>query len=269
MKESLRGNQAEVQIVRGERHKNKIPNTSKNNMQGDEEEVTTEQVLEEGPDSKVANAESTEVDEGKTRAVWQGNFNIYWLIGVALAIWFLFVYAPPRFHSGLSWMSIVHFVGAYSFYLVCIWNIFHTPSHGSVYRNLHVWLGRYAMVLGYVATAFGFYVTWRPGSYVPRSSAIGLSVGGVLQVFVQTRAWYSMRRARQIVDDPEKKQKLIESHAGDMVAAFLLACGIPAAIRLSGQVPSLPEGATLGICIAILVIATPLCERALKKNSWI
>merc|ERR1719203_410751 len=92
--------------------------------------------------------------KSSSRPLWKGNWNVYWILFTALGIWFLFIYTPfymapeqleydpDKFEDPLF---ILHLIGAYSVCLICMWNTFHTPSHGPHYCTAHVWLGRIAV----------------------------------------------------------------------------------------------------------------------------
>ena len=57
----------------------------------------------------------------------------------------------------------VHLVPSVVAIYLVTWNMFHTPSHGPVYRKVHKVAGKVAYVATWVSCLFGFYVTW--GTY--------------------------------------------------------------------------------------------------------
>jgi hypothetical protein len=47
-------------------------------------------------------------------------------------------------------------------------NIFHTPSHGPIYRRIHMNLGRVGMAAGLVSVIFGMLALYLEGAAFPR-----------------------------------------------------------------------------------------------------
>lgn len=208
--------------------------------------------------------------KASSRQIWNGNFNIYWLIGTGVGVWFLFVHSPiyfserPNFQVGAD--LVLHLLGAYIIYLVCIWNTFHTPSHGQIYKTLHIVLGRIAMAMGYLSFIFGAYAAWKPDTHTPSGLAIGLTVGGSMQVIVQTAGLYAIYKYRR-AEEEKAKESALRSHIYCMFGLFLPACGTPAAMRLGAEF-GLDLAAGLGIFITIFVLMIPLGANAVRKQRW-
>jgi hypothetical protein len=47
-------------------------------------------------------------------------------------------------------------------------NVFHTPSHGSIYRRIHMNLGRVGMAAGLVSVVFGMLALYLEGAAFPK-----------------------------------------------------------------------------------------------------
>lgn len=127
---------------------------------------------------------SAETEEGRSgtadsRPLWSGNINVYWLANTLPEGWFLFVHAPIHYSEKApyvnGWEFALHLAPAYFIYIVCVWNSFHTPSHGSIYRTMHIWLGRAVIILGPVMYIFGLLRAWNPIYNTPKPLAIGLT----------------------------------------------------------------------------------------------
>lgn len=188
------------------------------------------------------------------RPLWKGNWNAWWILGTTLGLWFLFVYTPlhpPVFDS----LFVLHLVPAGAVYLICMWNTFHTPSHGPRYRVAHVWLGRTAIVLGVLGYAFGLIVAW-PEGRAPIGLAIGLTIGGAAQMITGFLGLYFIR------------QKNTTAHILCMCGLFLAACGTPAAMRL-GLVLGIPFGVGLPLFVTLLVLAIFPMTKAIQNNRWV
>ena len=220
---------------------------------------------------KVEDNQEVATEGGKgNQKIWDGNFNIYWLIGTGIGVWFLFVNTPIYF-SKFSNLEIsadfgLHLFGAYAVYVACMWNTFHSPSHGDVYKRIHIWVGRAAMICGYVSFICGAYAAWKPTSTTSSGLAIGLTVGGVFQVISQTAGWFSIYKYRK-ADDETSKHRWLTSHIAFMFGLFLPACGTPAAMRLGAEF-GLSLSAGLGIFITLFVCMIPLSVWAVQKKRW-
>ena len=67
--------------------------------------------------------------------LWRGNWNIYWVLSMVMALWFLFIHTPMKYRVEKILPDVIlHLASAYAVYLTCIWNSFHTPSSGPNYR---------------------------------------------------------------------------------------------------------------------------------------
>ena len=100
--------------------------------------------------------ERTPLPHTVRKPLWKGNLNVYWIIGTGIGLWFLFIYTPMHHETLLfDFFFIMHLISASVVYLICMWNTFHTPSHGDMYRKVHILLGRTALVLGVLEFTFG------------------------------------------------------------------------------------------------------------------
>ena len=212
--------------------------------------------------------------EGDRRPLWAGNINVYWLANTILGSWFLFVHSPMHYNKHApyvnAWEFALHLAPAYFIYLVCMWNSFHTPSHGSIYRTLHIWLGRAALVLGPAMYLFGLLRAWNPIYNTPKSLAIGLTSGGAAHMicsfcgYLAIRKWQSMDQE----SDPKKKATMLKLHIMGMLGIFLPSCGTPALMRL-GQIFGINMTIGLSIFIPVLILLAFPMERAISTKRWI
>ena len=190
------------------------------------------------------------------RAVWDGNVNVYWVVGTLLGLWFLLIDAPRRVHEhreGMDAAFVLHMVGAYATYLICIWNMFHTPSHGTWYREWHIFLGRVVLFAGVFHFAFGLYCAWadRPGREIPSELSIGLTVGGIMQTLSAFLGYICISSYRATPPESWLKSWLLRGHIAGMAGVFLPSCGTPAAMRI---MPYLGQPMWLGLAVFIPIL---------------
>ena len=179
------------------------------------------------------------------------NLNVPWVVATALCVWFLLVHAP-RFLSAREHVQPllrIHLVGACSVYFACVHNTLVTPSTS---RPLHVWIGRAGLVLGVVGFVTGFVLVWFTNDYRDNwGFSIGITYGGLAQMhleFAGYRAIKSFRamKARIAAGEYENEEELaslegeqderLKIHIELMVNLFVLACGIPALMRICDAV---------------------------------
>ena len=129
----------------------------------------------------------------------------------ALAVWFLFIHAPPILIQRKIWLDpgfSIHLVGAYGIYLVCIFNTLFTPMSLPNHRakGWHIRAGKAGMILGYIGFLFGLYCSFWPfgRDLPPRSFAFGITAGGCAQVACQFFGMRSIQRYYRIKDQIEE-----------------------------------------------------------------
>ncbi|OQR97974.1 hypothetical protein ACHHYP_09370 [Achlya hypogyna] len=171
------------------------------------------------------------------RALHNGNFSVWWLIGAVLSLWFtaykglavLFGSATTESGKPVGPVFAIHLVTCCLISWICIWNLFHTPSHGPIYRTMHVVLGRSAMISGVLSAGAGFYAAWWERYDTSNLGfTIGVSVGGCLQLVAQTAGWYFIR------------QRNVLKHQKAMYSVFFYGCLIPMWLRFPNLVFGLP-----------------------------
>jgi hypothetical protein len=180
----------------------------------------------------------------------------YWGLSTAVAVWFLLFHTPAFLRHRLVTTNrlvlALHLTGAGGLYIVCIHNSILTPGSGGWKRFSHVWLGRLGMLLGIGGFVSGLYLVWGP---IPAEQPFGtiISLGGCLQLFSQVQGFRAIRNYHRVeattdASDPasvaQRREAFLKAHIGYMTSLFVMACGIPAAIRLT-------EGKGL---VAILVV---------------
>ena len=153
--------------------------------------------------------------------------------------------------------------------LACVWNLWRTPSVGPLARRVHRVLGRVASVTSIVGTVCGYIAAWTDEG-VPRGTAIGLSIVGVLQFFYTIKGMRAIRQAKYATGI--SKKQLIERHQEAMIELFYGCCLGSAWFRLPGwlglvKVGSAPLWAqALGIVPPFFII--PLALRAHRSHSF-
>ena len=207
------------------------------------------------------------------------NLSIYWVFASSVAVWFLFVHAPEfliRRKVHQDFPLATHMTGAYTIYLACIFNTLFTPStlHGKA-RPWHIWIGRIGMISGLVSFGFGLYCAWWPYRKIlpPLGFSIGITVGGIAQILTQWSGYRAIRQFSSLkakVKDMEQANKkgeqldklkdqteaALRTHIYSMVSLFVLACGIPAGMRIADMLPeSMGVARVIGVIVVFKMIA--------------
>jgi len=204
-----------------------------------------------------------------TVPIWKGNFNVYWCLATLLGCWFFFVYTPVLRKESYTWdfPFVAHLLVAGLVNFVCLWNTFHTPSHGEAYRRAHVILGRAAVSCVFVGSMTGMICSHDSGRLRPDAEggnrSIILTVGGIVSMIgsaIGMWAIYMMRRER----DEKKKQRYLLLHVVMMVALLLAGCGIPALMRVVEVLPI--EGLVVLAFLPFVYIQIPLMTRAILQK---
>lgn len=210
------------------------------------------------------------------------NVTIYWVGATVLCLWFLFVHAPPFIIERKVYQDIplaTHLGGAYTIYLVCMLNSLFTPST-ECGKKFHTIIGKVGMVFGFVSFGLGFYCAWLRRVKPPLGFSIGITIGGVAQVISQIVGWNAIRNhqrysneAKEILtknDDMNqadrtklqeletKKQASLMTHVYNMVALYIVACGAPALLRLTGII--FADGAGISGLIGSIVLLNLLVK---------
>ncbi|EQC29330.1 hypothetical protein SDRG_12999 [Saprolegnia diclina VS20] len=197
------------------------------------------------------------VPDRLNRALYDGNLSLWWLLSAVLSLWFT-VYCglgillgalPPPSSAPVGPAFALHLVTCGLISWICIWNLFHTPSHGPLYRSVHKVLGRAAMLSGALSASSGFYAAWVE-RYNPNNVgfSIGISIGGALQLAAQALGWYYVR------------QNDIPKHQVFMSAVFFHGCCIPLWMRfprfvLDMAIPDWWNGAAVVVAAGIGLLA--------------
>ena len=180
-------------------------------------------------------------------------FVVTWVIATTLCLWFLFYHAPAHLSQKTSIHPLLylHLIGAYSVYLVCVHNTLLTPStFKGAARPFHILIGRVGLVLGVMGFVTGVVVVWIIYDYTENwGFSIGITFGGTQQMIAQYKGYKAIRAfqdiKRQISSGEYKnnekelnllrkeQDKQLSTHVECMIRLFVLACGIPALIRIS------------------------------------
>jgi len=192
------------------------------------------------------------------------NFNVYWLAGTAIAVYFLLVYAPLTLNH-VDPTFAIHLLGAYTIYAACIHNTLLTPTTWRDAKVFHVWAGRVGLVFGVVSVVVGAYLTWT--RYADDLSfAIPITIGGTLQLGLQNSGYRAIRRFQELKKEGASQESCdtaLRIHIRQMVNLFLLACAIPASIRIAQQINAMW---TLGPFIAVLIVLARLYTARMTKD---
>ena len=130
---------------------------------------------------------------------------------------------------------MIHLISSATISLVCLWNVFHTPSHGEIYKKIHRLLGRIGLVASLFGAVFGWLTAWVERD-VEMGQRIGLSFLGVGQIYFTVLSFTTIRKKRYLVGDPstkeyqDKEAEIINSHK-DAVLTLWVFCLAPAWIR--------------------------------------
>jgi hypothetical protein len=243
------------------------------------------------------NESATMTTEPSDFASMGKNVNIYWIGATGLAVWFLFIHAPPYFrtHNVLADAPFMfHLIGAYSIYLACVFNTVVTPS---IKRSLHVWVGRVGMILGVFGFLSGLYLCYWPWRLNKPSLdfSIGITIGGVAQVLLQARGYLNIKKFQELRDkltsssttnllaatnesdvlfvpSPENRDRLeqdklkaLTAHIDSMISLFVIACGVPAAIRIVGLFGAGGNATLVGL-IVVMTVVSAMYQKAILKR---
>ena len=177
----------------------------------------------------------------------------------------------------------VHLAGAYIIYVCCMFNTMITPStfEGKA-RPVHTFVGRLGMIAGIIGFVSGAYCAWSPARepLPPRSFSVGITIGGVAQLWLQYRGFVAIRKFKALKEKIKEKEDIslasndndtgeasevdleslraekdaaLSRHIYNMVGLFAVGCGVPALVRLFALV-GLPSTISLVVALAILVV---------------
>lgn len=218
-------------------------------------------VFDGGSDDSLSAQDPADCHNSTTIMLFGNRYlNLPWILATGLAVWFLFFHTPPFWkHRHLlqtDLILVVHICAASTIYLACVHNCLCTPGGGD-HLQQHTWVGRVGMVSGIVSFVLGVWMSWtRLGQSTTVSFSLPITIGGLLQINAQYRGYVAIReyKEKKLAGDcsgPEQ-QALLRSHIGNMVSLFIMACGIPAALRLSEALAPNETLAVFGL-VAIIV----------------
>lgn len=183
--------------------------------------------------------------ETSIRKIYEGNWTFYFVLGLISSGFF---FAPFPFNTPLfnAWkrqhfgpFMWIHLIGVCIISFVCLWNIFHTPSHGPRYKVIHRWLGRIGMVASLIGASFGLLTAWFE-RFTDYGGAIGLSVLGIYQSVYTYYTYTNIRNAikkreshGQFPTEEQKQEEmdLIDKHKQAAMGLWVC-CLAPAWFRI-------------------------------------
>jgi len=223
-----------------------------------------------------------------------------WCIGAGITAVWLGHFAPRTVAAsgGTAHMSAafrIHLLCAVATTVCCISNLLFTPGDGAVFGRIHKWVGRLAVPASLVGTALGYVAAWTDVG-VPRATAIGLAVVGVLQFTNTVQGVRAIRKAQErplragplvlsscsSVDviarlctqasTGDERKRYIEQHRAAMSSLYYGCCLGPAWFRLPGWLGLVKMGsAPLWAQAAGMVppfILTPIAIRASRNKTF-
>lgn len=177
------------------------------------------------------------------------NINPYWAISTLICVWFLFIHAPPQLRRSNAHerpLFLLHLAGAYVIYLACVHNTLLKPPQ---YRSVHSAAGRIGMIGGIIGFVGGFLLVIVEWDHLDPSFAIGITIGGFLQINVQYEGYQAILRyqtlklERTTTADVAKLAQIqagmdeaLRTHILAMIALFVNACGVPALMRIGDYI---------------------------------
>lgn len=213
------------------------------------------------------------------RKWYEGNWTAYGIIGFisSTVVFIPLSYNKPLMEAReiqpIGPCFMIHLVCSATISLVCLWNVFHTPSHGEIYKKIHRLLGRVGLIASLFGAVFGWLTAWVERD-IEMGQKVALSIIGAFQTYWTVESYRTIRKKRYLVGDPsteeyqDKQAEIIKSHR-EAVLRLWIFCLAPAWIRFP-QILGAPADSSL-IYIAFL-FTTPFvlgAESALKNgNFW-
>ncbi len=115
-------------------------------------------------------------------------------------------------------------------------------------KPFHIWMGRVGLILGVVGFVTGFILVWFVYDYSQNwGFSIGITYGGFAQMQLEFVGWKSIKKFQMIKaqisagafrDEDElellkdEQDAQMTTHIQSMIRLFVLACGIPALLRI-------------------------------------
>ena len=151
------------------------------------------------------------------RKIYEGNWTIYFIIGLISSSLF---FAPFSFNKPLIEAEerqpfgpcmLIHLFSSGIVSFACLWNIFHTPSHGKTYTIIHRYVGKIGLIASTIGVIFGYLTTW-----IERDVALGLSIAlsglGIMQLYWTFKSYQTIRSyIEKRKSSPTEEQKLEEN----------------------------------------------------------
>mmetsp|Transcript_21123 Transcript_21123/g.38218 ORF Transcript_21123/g.38218 Transcript_21123/m.38218 type:complete len:237 (+) Transcript_21123:40-750(+) len=215
-------------------------------------------------------------------------FNTSWVVATCLCVWFLCIHAPVALAAKhyIQPLLYLHLVGAYSIYIACVHNTIMTPSAlDGAARPFHIWIGRSGLVLGVIGFITGFVLVWFIYDFTQNLGwSIGITSGGIAQMQLEFMGYRAIRRFQKIkaqigackytneeelIALQDEQDAQLKIHVQSMINLFVLACGIPALMRICEAISYtyLPILLIIVYCLSYLMARTFLEKIKAKRFS--
>lgn len=162
------------------------------------------------------------------------------------------------------------------------------------------------MVFGVFGFLAGLYICWWPWREVlpPVGFSIGISIGGIAQMILQTLGYKDIKRFQRIQSEierltspssssppaqdvpnnqsnllpndgsenteelieqlKEEKVKALNGHISNMISLFVVACGVPAAMRIADFL-AIDGTVALIVCIVAMIFVAECYSKKMRK----
>eukprot|EP00475_Leptophrys_vorax_P043053 TRINITY_DN8164_c0_g1_i1.p1 TRINITY_DN8164_c0_g1~~TRINITY_DN8164_c0_g1_i1.p1 ORF type:complete len:243 (-),score=60.22 TRINITY_DN8164_c0_g1_i1:74-802(-) len=191
------------------------------------------------------------------KRLWQGQLTVYWAIGSLFCVWFLFIEGMYRLIYMTKYIQPVgpffafHLIGSYIIVLACIWNMFHTPASGPLFKKAHLIIGKIAVPSSVIGAFAGMIAAWWERK-LAFANSVGLTCAGIVQIVTTVLGFYAIYKARRVSGEAERS-KWINTHQNCMNVLFFIGCMTPALVRLMFYIVNANAFGGSGVLIGMLV----------------
>jgi len=118
-----------------------------------------------------------------------GNLTPWWLFSAILVVYFLITLGLPRVTESPTMAA--HIPMALIFSICCLWNLYHTPSHGHNYMLAHKTMGWLGMIAGVISVITGYwFMIGGESAAALGTQVLMMSIGAMQLAFQVLGLWY-------------------------------------------------------------------------------